>query len=319
MRCPIASGVYDRNRADMSSPDLGGAGDVRGLTRRPSNPPRHTPATLHVHWPMPTPESTNSPVALVTGAGSGIGRAIATHLAARGWRIMGVGRHEGTLRQTLELCTKAGGPGGLVYTCDVGDPDQGRTAVATAFSRFGRLDALINNAGAAPKVAAAEHTKEQIAQAFAVNSIGPANMIAEALARWTSGGAPGLLSIDTQPPSVTIAPTPAHAHPIGPAIVNISSMAAADPFPGFFAYGASKAAVNLLTKAVHNEYAPLGLRAFAVAPGAVETPLLRSIFPTEALPTSRCLSPETVANVVVSCVLGEREANRGEVILLPSP
>lgn len=266
---------------------------------------------------MPTPEPTYSPVALVTGAGSGIGRAIATQLAARGWRIMGVGRHEGTLRQTLELCTKAGGPGGLVYTCDVGDADQARTAIATAFSRFGRLDALINNAGAAPKVAAAEHTKEHIAQAFAVNSIGPANMIAEALARWTTGGAPGLLSIDTQPPSISGAPP--HTHPIGPAIVNVSSMAAADPFPGFFAYGASKAAVNLLTKAAHNEYAPLGLRAFAVAPGAVETPLLRSIFPAEALPASRCLAPETVASVVVSCVLGEREANRGEVILLPSP
>lgn len=251
-------------------------------------------------------------MALVTGTGSGIGRAIATQLAALGWRIMGVGRHEGTLRETLELCTKAGGPGGLVYTCDVGDADQGRTAVATAFSRFGRLDALINNAGAAPKISAADHTKEHIAAAFAVNSIGPANMIAEALARWSKGEAPALDMSETGQGA-------AHAAARGPIVVNISSMAAADPFPGFFAYGASKAAVNLLTRAAHNEYGRAGLRAFAVAPGAVETPLLRTIFPKEALPTSRCLTPEAVAKVVVECVLGQREQSRGEVILLPSP
>jgi NAD(P)-dependent dehydrogenase (short-subunit alcohol dehydrogenase family) len=266
---------------------------------------------------MSTHERADSPVALVTGAGSGIGRAIATQLAALGWRIMGVGRHEGTLRETLELCTKAGGPGGLVYTCDVGDADQGRTAVATAFSRFGRLDALINNAGAAPKISAAEHTKEHIAAAFAVNSIGPANMIAEALARWSKGEAPALDMNGTgQNKGKAEA---AHAAARGPIVVNISSMAAADPFPGFFAYGASKAAVNLLTRAAHNEYGRVGLRAFAVAPGAVETPLLRTIFPKEALPTARCLTPEAVAKVVVECVLGQREQSRGEVILLPSP
>ena len=270
---------------------------------------------------MSTNERADSPVALVTGAGSGIGRAIATQLAAVGWRIMGVGRHVGTLRVRLELCTKAGGPGGLVYTCDVGDADQGRTAVATAFSRFGRLDALINNAGAAPKISAADHTKEHIAAAFAVNSIGPANMIAEALARWSKGEAPALDVSETgQAKGTAEAGQPgAHAAARGPIVVNISSMAAADPFPGFFAYGASKAAVNLLTRAAHNEYGRVGLRAFAVAPGAVETPLLRTIFPKEALPTSRCLTPEAVAKVVVECVLGQREQSRGEVILLPSP
>lgn len=256
--------------------------------------------------PMSSIDHQAAPVALITGAGSGIGRSIAIQLARHGWRIMGVGRHEGTLRKTLEECSAAGGPGGLVYTCDVGDADQARTAVTTAFSRFGRLDALINNAGAAPKVAAAEHTKEQIAQAFAVNAVGPANMIAEALSRWTRGDAPGLAQ--NMP-----------AGHRGPAIVNVSSMAAINPFPGFFAYAAAKAGVNLLTKSAHNEYRPLGLRTFAVAPGAVETPLLRSIIPVEALPTSRCLSPEAVAAIVVECVLGQRDAECGETILVPSP
>lgn len=255
---------------------------------------------------MSTTQRTDSPVALVTGAGSGIGRTIATRLAPLNWRIFAVGRHDRSLRETLELCTKAGGPGGLAYTCDVADADQCRTAVATAFSRFGRLDALVNNAGAAPKISAADHTKELIWSAFSVNAIGPANMMAEALARWTKGEPPAL-------------PTP-HPDPTrGPVIVNISSMASADPFPGFFAYGASKAAVNLLTRAAHNEYARAGLRAFAIAPGAVETPLLRSIIPAEALPTSRCLTPDAVASVVVECILGTRDQSRGEVIMLPSP
>jgi NAD(P)-dependent dehydrogenase (short-subunit alcohol dehydrogenase family) len=82
----------------------------------------------------------------------------------------------------------------------------------------------------------------------------------------------------------------------GGVIVNISSMASLDPFPGFAAYGASKAWVNLWTKALAEEGRAYGIRVFAVAPGAVETSMLRGAFPD--FPSDAALDPSDVADVV---------------------
>jgi NAD(P)-dependent dehydrogenase (short-subunit alcohol dehydrogenase family) len=257
--------------------------------------------------PANTTSTHPSPVALITGAGSGIGRETALDLASRGWTILALGRSPESLAATIAACANpTSNPTRqpthhLTHACDVADHAAARAAVDLAFARFGRLDALINNAGHAPKLPIHEHTNDIITRTFAVNALGPANMIAQAFAHWTA------LPTSTNPISR------------GPAIVNVGSMATVDPFPGFFAYAASKAALNLLTRSCHNEGDALGIRAFAVAPGAVETPLLRSIFPAEALPSSRTLEPATVASVIVECVLGLRDTHRGEVILVPSP
>jgi NAD(P)-dependent dehydrogenase (short-subunit alcohol dehydrogenase family) len=79
-------------------------------------------------------------------------------------------------------------------------------------------------------------------------------------------------------------------------IINVSSMAAVDPFPGFAAYGASKAWVNTFTRGLADEGRAHGIKVFAVGPGAVETGLLRQRFPD--FPAERTLQPDDVAGMV---------------------
>ena len=83
-------------------------------------------------------------------------------------------------------------------------------------------------------------------------------------------------------------------------VVNISSLAAVDPFPGFSLYGASKAWLDLLTVALAAEGAEHGIRVYSIRPGAVETPLLRNLFPD--FPADQCVSPHDVARQVWKCV-----------------
>ena len=82
----------------------------------------------------------------------------------------------------------------------------------------------------------------------------------------------------------------------GGTIVNVSSLASDDPFPGFAVYGACKAWVNLFTKATAAEGRPHNIRVYAVAPGAVETGMLRERFPD--FPAEQSLAPEDVAGTI---------------------
>ena len=225
-----------------------------------------------------------TPIALVTGAGSGIGAAIAHALSADHHLVL-VGRRReplAALAQTLGLRT-------TVMPADVSDPAAARQLIADAIASLGSLDVLINNAGVAPLKPIDQHTPALIAEAFATNAIGPANTIAAAWPHFVSRRA-GV-------------------------IVNVTSLAGLDPFPGFFAYGAAKAAANLLIKSCHNEGKARGIRAYAVAPGAVETSMLRSMFSTKQIPASAALAPEAVAAVVRECVVGTRPPT-GEPIVV---
>jgi NAD(P)-dependent dehydrogenase (short-subunit alcohol dehydrogenase family) len=97
-------------------------------------------------------------------------------------------------------------------------------------------------------------------------------------------------------------------------IINVSTMGTENPFPGFFAYAASKAAVELMIKSCAKEGAAFGVRAFAVAPGAVETETLRAVFSEQAIPPGACMKPEQIAEVIVECVLGKRDERNGDTI-----
>jgi NAD(P)-dependent dehydrogenase (short-subunit alcohol dehydrogenase family) len=99
-------------------------------------------------------------------------------------------------------------------------------------------------------------------------------------------------------------------------IVNVSSLATTDPFPGFFAYAASKSALESLTRSAHGEGKRHGIRAFSVAPGAVETPLLRQNFSEKVLPHAATLDPEAVASLIVDCIEGRRDEDRGKSIAI---
>lgn len=231
-----------------------------------------------------------SPVALVTGAGSGIGLSTARLLASEGWSIVLAGRRVEALEQAAS--TLGGGNHHCIQT-DVGDPQSCRQLVDRSIELVGRIDALVNNAGFAPLVPLGRHTPELVLESFEINAIGPANLI---LAVW-----------------------PHMVRRKAGRIVNVSSIATVDPFPGFFAYAAAKASVELMAKSIAKEGAASGIRAFAVAPGAVETAMLRSIIPEKSLPREKTLEPDAVARVIVDCAVGRRDAENGGTIVVPSP
>lgn len=237
------------------------------------------------------------PVAIITGAGSGIGREAAIQLAGRGYALTLAGRTLGRLQETARL---TGLPIAEVFclVADVGDQAQAVGIVDATVQRFGRLDVLINNAGYAPPAPIEGKTPEKIRAIFDINAVGPATMIARA---W--------------PIFKAQAPRAGARH----VVVNVSSYATVDPFPTLFAYAAAKAGVNLMARSVANEGRLYKTFGFAVAPGAVETDMLRAIVDRDTLPERMTLKPADVARVIVECVAGTRDAQNGQVIYLPSP
>lgn len=236
----------------------------------------------------------SAPVTVLTGAGSGIGHALALMLAAEGHTLHLVGRTQAKLDRTMSEILSAH-PEALVrlHCIDICDSDLASGVVDSAIATDGGVDCLVNCAGIAPLVPIERTDESVLEHAFMTNAFGPAFLIARCWPHFTARRAG--------------------------CIVNISSMASLDPFPGFFAYAASKAALDSFTRSCHTEGARRGIRAFCVNPGAVETPLLRSNFPEKVLPHAKTLSPEAVAQVAFDCIAGRREADRGKVIALPSP
>lgn len=241
-----------------------------------------------------------TPVAFITGAGTGIGRATATLLAREGFRLCLVGRRVEKLREVGSSL----GVESHAIVADLRDAVQVERAVADAVTKFGRVDALINNAGHSPAATIPQTTAAMAQEIFALNAVAPTIAISRA---WPV--------MERQSP-VNDPRWPGLGRAV---VVNVSSYATLDPYPTLYAYAAAKASVNLLAKSVANAGKAAGIRGFAVAPGAVETDLLRSIVPATALPTAYTLSPEEVAGVIVDCVLGRRDADNGGVVWLPSP
>jgi len=231
-----------------------------------------------------------SKAAIVTGAGSGIGRAIALALGGAGYAVLLAGRTRRTLDQTCAMLP----PGvGQVHQVDVSDETACRAMVDTAFARLGRLDVLVNNAGVGRVVPIAESAGGVIAEAYHTNTFPAAWAIHASWSRLIAQG--------------------------GGCIINISSMSTIDPFPGFFAYAGSKASLNLMAASAATEGQPYNIRAFALAPGAVETDMLRASFDTKAIPPESTLPPKAVARVVLDCVLGRRDKDIGRTIPVLAP
>src|SRR5262249_19483822 len=117
-------------------------------------------------------------VAMITGAGSGIGRALSIRLARCGWSLTLAGRREANLQETAALSVhEETHIATLVVPTDVTDPAQAHTLVARTVEHFGRLDALVNNAGVAPSRPIADTDPELLRHTFAVNALGPGYLI----------------------------------------------------------------------------------------------------------------------------------------------
>jgi 3-oxoacyl-[acyl-carrier protein] reductase len=218
---------------------------------------------------MPSAPPLISKSAIVTGAGRGIGRAIAVRLAAAGANVAITSRTQSQIDETRQIIEKSGGRslgivGDITRTEDVG------RLVEQTRSTFGGVDILVNCAGYAA-VATIDQMDLPDFDALVATNVRAIFLCCRAV--W---------------PMMTKAG--------GGAIVNISSVAAYDPFPGLGAYGATKAFVNAYTKALSDEGKPHGIRVYGVAPGAVETDMLRGSFPD--YPADQTLHPGDVAALV---------------------
>lgn len=244
---------------------------------------------------MGTPASAGK-VAIVTGGGSGIGFAVAESLATKGWRVVIAGRSVRRLEQAavdLHAETGASGTPVLPMALDQRDPESARRLIDQTAAKFGRIDALVNNAGTASVTPIERTDLRLIEETYAVNAIGPAYLTHLAWPIFTRQGGAG-----------------------GGCVVNVGSWASLDPFPGFFAYAGTKAALSLMAASAAKEGAAVGVRAFCVAPGAVETGLLRSAFDESMVPGAMCLTPREVAAVVVDCIERRRESDNGRTIYI---
>ncbi len=210
-------------------------------------------------------------VAIITGASRGIGLATALRLARAGCDIVAAARNETDLRRAAEQISGAGTACEPVPV-DVGAPAAAPALIKVARERFGRIDVLVNNAGAAPL---ADLTELSVADYELVRAVNMDAVFHLTRAVWPIMKAQG-----------------------AGVIVNVSSRSSVDPFPGFAVYGASKAWVNIFTQAVANEGKPYGIRAYAVAPSGVETGMFRELFPD--VPGDRVLQPDDVAAVIES-------------------
>ncbi|MFJ7947780.1 SDR family NAD(P)-dependent oxidoreductase [Streptomyces sp. NPDC096354] len=178
-------------------------------------------------------------VVILTGAGSGIGRAAALAFAKEGARVLGVGRRPEALRETADLH-----PAIETLSADVSAAGAPEQIVRTAVDRWGRVDVLVNNAGVLAMMPLGQVTAEGINQLLATNVTAPSLLAGAAL--------PYLRSSQG-------------------VIVNVSSTFGHRPIAHASHYGASKAAIEQLTRSWALELAPDNIRVNAVAPGPTES------------------------------------------------
>ena len=226
------------------------------------------------------------PVAIITGAGRGIGRATAIELARLGHRVVLAARDVESLSETAR--TTGGDGRALAVPTDVTDPAQVDRLAQRALEAFGRIDAVVNNAGLAPIRPIREMTPQEWRAVIETN-----------------------LSAAFY---LTRAAWPAFERQRSGVVVNVSSAAARDPFPGFAAYGAAKAGLHLFALSAAREGEPIGVRVHTVAPGSVETDMFRGLMTKEQWPADKTLDPADVARIIGQCVSGELRYTSGEVI-----
>jgi 3-oxoacyl-[acyl-carrier protein] reductase len=240
------------------------------------------------------------PAALVTGAATGIGRAAAVTLAEAGYDVaINYSRSESAARETA-AAAQAKGAKTLLFKCDVSDDGSVRKMLAAVGQEFGRLDALVNNAGITSNVKPGDFeamTAEEWDRVFAVNVRG--------MFQVTRAAAPLLKA--------------AHG-----SVVNTASIVGLRPGPQPLPYAASKAAVVSLTKLLALNLAP-DVRVNAVAPGWMEGDWMKRMLMdryddlmarrAKSTPLRRCATAEDVAEVIVSLITGNRFVN-GEIIVI---
>lgn len=222
---------------------------------------------------------------LITGGSRGLGKALALSLAAQGAKVVLVARHQSELDETVSEIRKEGGTAFGVMA-DVGDKESIYPTVGQAAALAGPVDILINNAstlGPTPLKLIPDTDCEDFERALEVNTIGPFRLIKAVIG------------------SMVLRRTGV--------VVNISSDAAVEPYPTWGVYGASKAALDHLTRIAATEFADTGVRFLSVDPGEMNTRMHAEAMP-DADPGS-LQDPGEVAGKIMMMIQHSGEIENG--------
>ncbi|WP_336777915.1 SDR family oxidoreductase [Pantoea sp. USHLN256] len=239
-------------------------------------------------------DSLTGKVVLITGAGSGIGKAAAAGFAARGAQVVLVGRRQSVLDE-VAASLQAQGSKVCAYAADIAQKTEVDALVAWAIAELGRVDILVNNAGSASKTLNARWIAEE-----EWDQVQDVNM--KAVFLLTQALLPEML-----------------ARKDG-TIITVSSLAALRPnLLGGAAYGAAKAAVRNFMTYLHNTFRNDGIRSTCILPGEVNTPIMdnRANPPAQAI-RDGMVQPEDVAEAILLCASLPARTVVEELIVAPT-
>lgn len=238
-------------------------------------------------------------IVIVTGAGSGIGKATAIHFAKFGATVVVSDRQEAAAKEVVKIILEEGGKA-ISIPADVTSFEAVENLVAQTVKEFGRLDVIVNNAGIGPNLLRThQSTLKDWDKVIAVNQTGVFYCIKVALVQFLKQG--------------------------GGNIVNIASLAGLKASPNNISYSASKFAVVGMTKSVAMEYATKNIRVNAVCPGYTESALLTQLINAKpemdavlksVIPMKRYGRAEEIADAVVWLASDNTQFMTGQTITL---
>lgn len=243
---------------------------------------------------MPS-EKSSPPVAVVTGAGSGVGRATVLKFASEGWNVALIGRRSEGLAETITLAPAAARKGLAALPCDLAQPDGIVTTARDIIGRFGRVDVLVNAAGNnIPRRSLGELSRADYGAVMDANVNGALFIVQAFLPTMRQQG--------------------------GGTIINIGSEAGkqASAKSGA-AYVVSKFGLTGLTQTINAEERPNGIRACCIFPGDIDTALLnKRPAPPSADARTRMMQPDDIAACVWFVATLPARATVEEILIRPS-
>jgi NAD(P)-dependent dehydrogenase (short-subunit alcohol dehydrogenase family) len=248
------------------------------------------------------------PTALVTGSSRGLGRGIARELAAAGFSVaINYAGNMKAAEESRDLCRKAAVSNEQefeIFQADIGSKEQRDRLADDVFGRFGRLDALVNNAGIGPRVRAdiLEATEESFAELLRINLQGPYFLTQKIARRWVDSGTPSALAS-------------------GYKVVFVTSISAATASVARGEYCVSKAGLAMASRLWSVRLAEKGIQVYEVRPGIMETDMTSGVkgkydalIAQGIVPQNRWGTPEDVGKAVRALLAGDFAFSTGSVI-----
>lgn len=233
-------------------------------------------------------------IAIITGAGSGIGRSTAIAFAREGADLVIVGRRKAPLEEVASEVEKIGRKA-VVHSADLEDGDAAAAVTDVAIENFGRVDILVNNAGHSSKGRSILHVgKEEFESVHKIN--------VEAVFRLTQTAVRDMVKRQDG------------------TVITVSSVAALTPGPlGGAAYSSAKAASYNMMRGLYGDLRDKGIRACTILPGEVNTPIMdyRPLPPSKEA-REMMMHPDDIASVILLCAAMPKRTQVHEVVLLPT-